>query len=177
MPKRKTEEKIFTLVCLALLTAMQIVIARILVIPLSESLRISFSFIPVVIAARRFGIIGGAAVYGLGDFIGAVAFPTTGAYFPGFTLTAIISGLIYGLFLSKKTSTVRIFLSVTLSQLLCTVLMNSFWISTLYGAPFGATALSRLGQAAVMGTVQIVFMVLCLERICTRINFGKRARG
>ena len=92
------------------------------------------------------------------------------AYFPGFTLTAAVSGLIYGLFLGKKTSIPRIVLSVVLSQLLCTVLMNSYWISSLYGAPFGATALSRLAQAAVMGTVQIVFMVLCLERICTRIK-------
>ncbi|MBE6775750.1 MAG: folate family ECF transporter S component [Ruminococcaceae bacterium] len=174
MSKRKNEEKIFKLVCLALLTAMQIVIARILVIPLSESLRISFSFIPVVIAARSFGVVGAVTVYGLGDFIGAVAFPTTGAYFPGFTLTAVVSGLIYGLFLRKKTSGVRIVLSVVLSQLLCTVLMNSYWISTLYGAPFAATALSRLGQAAVMGTVQIVFMLLCLERICSRISFGRK---
>ena len=170
MQKRKSEEKIFTLVCLALLTAMQIVIARILVIPLSESLRISFSFIPVVIAARRFGITGAVTVYGLGDFIGAVAFPSTGAYFPGFTLTAVISGLIYGVLLGRKTGNVRIILSVILSQLLCTVLMNSFWISSLYGAPFAATALSRLGQAAVMGTVQIIFMITCLERICSRIK-------
>ena len=174
MSKRKNEEKIFTLVCLALLTAMQIVIARILVIPLSESLRISFSFIPVVIAARRFGVMGAVTVYGLGDFIGAVAFPTTGAYFPGFTLTAAVSGLIFGLFLGKKTSNVRIILSVVLSQLLCTVLMNSYWISTVFGAPFTTTVLTRLGQAAVMGPVQIIFMILCLERICSRIKFGKK---
>lgn len=170
MSKRKNEEKIFTLVCLALLTAMQIVIARFLIIPLSDSLRISFSFIPVVIAARRFGVLGAVTVYGLGDFIGAVAFPTTGAYFPGFTLTAVISGAIYGILLGKKTGITRIILSVVLSQLLCTVLLNSYWISTLYGAPFGATAFSRLGQAAVMGTVQIVFMILCLEKICERIK-------
>ena len=170
MEKRKNEEKIFTLVCLALLTAMQIVIARILVIPLSESLRISFSFIPVVIAARRFGIMGAVTVYGLGDFIGAVAFPTTGAYFPGFTLTAVISGAIYGIFLGKKTGKLRIILSVLCSQVFCTVLLNSFWISFQYGAPFGATALARIGQAAVMGTLQIVFMILCLENICKRIK-------
>ncbi len=170
MSKRKNEEKIFTLVCLALLTAMQIVIARFLAIPISESLRISFSFIPVVIAARRFGVMGAVAVYGLGDFLGAVAFPTTGAYFPGFTLTAVISGAIYGLFLGKKSDKLRIILSVVLSQVFCTVLLNSFWISFQYGAPFGATVLGRIGQAAVMGTVQIVFMLLCLEKICQRIK-------
>lgn len=172
MSKRKNEERIFTLVCLALLTAMQIVIARFLIIPLSDSLRISFSFIPVVIAARRFGVWGAVTVYGLGDFIGAVAFPTTGGYFPGFTLTAVISGAIYGILLGNKTGKVRIILSVLLSQVFCTVLLNSYWISSLYGAPFEATALARLGQATVMGTVQIVFMILFLDKICDRIRIG-----
>lgn len=173
MSKRKNEEKIYTLVCLALLTAMQIVIARFLVVPLSESLRISFSFIPVVIAARSFGVLGAVTVYGLGDFIGAVAFPTTGAYFPGYTLTAAVSGVIYGILLGKKTGKLRIILSVVLSQVFCTVLLNSFWISMQYGRPFGVTVVTRLGQAAIMGTVQIVFMLLFLDKICDRIKINK----
>ncbi len=174
MKKNKTEEKIFAIVCLALLTAMQVVLARFLSIPLSTSLRISFSFIPVVIAARRFGIPGGVAVYALGDFIGAVAFPTTGAYFPGFTLTAAVSGLIYGAFLSKGSGIVRIILSVLCSQVVCTLLMNSFWISIQYGSDFSVILLSRLGQAAIVGTVQIVIMALFLEKICSVIRMPKR---
>lgn len=172
--KRKNEDKLFTLTCLALLTAMQIVIARFLAIPVTESIRFSFSFIPVVIAARRFGILGGVLVYGLGDFLGAMIFPTTGAYFPGFTLTSAISGLIYGLFLAKKGGPVRIVLSVLTSQVLCTLLMNSYWVSTLYGSDFGAVLLSRLPQSAVMSVLQIVFMLLLLEKICSVIKFNRQ---
>ncbi len=174
MQKKKTEEKIFVLVCLALLTAMQVVLARYLVIPISVSLRLSASFIPVVIAARRFGIPGGVCVYALGDFVGAVLFPSTGAYFPGFTLTAAVSGLIYGLYLSKKSSLLRIILSVVTSQVVCTLLMNSFWISVQYGSEFSALLISRLGQAAVVGTAQIVFMALFLEKICSLIKLPHR---
>ena len=150
---------------------MQIVIARFLAIPVTESIRFSFSFIPVVIAARRFGIIGGMLVYGLGDFLGAIIFPTGGAYFPGFTLTAVISGLIYGLYLGKKSGTVRIVLSVLTSQVLCTLLMNSYWVSTLYGSDFTAVLMSRVPQSIVMSILQIIFMVLCLEKICKVIKF------
>ena len=171
--KKKNEDRLFTLTCLALLTAMQIVIARFLAIPVTESIRFSFSFIPVVIAARRFGILGGVVVYGLGDFLGAMIFPTTGAYFPGFTLTAAVSGLIYGLYLAKKGGAVRIVLSVLTSQILCTLLMNSYWVSTLYGSDFGAVLLSRVPQSIVMSVLQIVFMVLLLEKICSVIRFKK----
>lgn len=171
--KKKNEDRLFTLTCLALLTAMQIVIARFLAIPVTESIRFSFSFIPVVIAARRFGILGGVVVYGLGDFLGAMIFPTTGAYFPGFTLTAAVSGLIYGLYLAKKGGAVRIILSVLTSQILCTLLMNSYWVSTLYGSDFGAVLLSRVPQSIVMSVLQIVFMLLLLEKICSVIRFKK----
>lgn len=163
--KKQTQSRIFTLTCLALLIAMQIVLARYLVIPLSQTLRFSMSFIPVVIAARRFGILGGAAVYGIGDFLGAVAIPTTGAYFPGFTLTAVISGAIYGIFLGKKSGSVRIILSVLLSQTLCSLLLNSFWNAYLMGTAFWPMVASRIPQCIIMTVVQIVFMLLFLEKI------------
>ena len=168
--KRKSQQQLFTLTCLALLTAMQIVIAKFLAIPVSESIRFSFSFIPVVIAARRFGIVGGMIVYGLGDFLGSVIFPTGGAYFPGFTLTAVVSGLIYGLYLGKKSNPLRIVLSVLTSQILCTLIMNSYWVSTLYGSDFGAVFMSRIPQSIVMSVLQIIFMIFCLERICKVIK-------
>lgn len=169
--KRNSKDSLFTLTCLALLTAMQIILARYLVIPVSESLRFSMSFIPVVIAARRFGIVGGMVVYGIGDFLGAIIFPSGGAFFPGFTLTAVVAGLIYGLFLGKKSGVVRIAFSVILSQLICTLLMNSYWLSTLMGSEFSAIFLSRIPQALIMSALQIVFMVCFLEKICKAIKF------
>ena len=169
--KRKSKNNLFTLTCLALLTAMQIILARYLVINLSDSLRFSLSFIPVVIAARRFGITGAMAVYGVGDFLGAIIFPSTGAYFPGFTVTAVVSGLIYGLFLAKKGGAVRIVSSVIASQVICTLLMNSYWLSVLMGSEFSAIFLSRIPQAMVMSALQIVFMLCFLEKICKAIKF------
>lgn len=168
--KAKQEKQLFTLTCLALLTAMQVVAARFLSISITESLRFSLSFIPVVIAARRFGILGGVLVYGLGDFLGAIIFPTTGAYFPGFTLTAAVSGLIYGLYLAKKGGAVRIILSTITSQLICTLLMNSYWLSLLYGTDYTAVFISRIPQSLIVGSLQGVFMLLFLEKICSMIK-------
>lgn len=169
--KKSNKNNLFVLTCLALLTAMQIILARYLAIPVSESLRFSTSFIPVVIAARRFGIVGGMAVYGIGDFLGAIIFPAGGAFFPGFTVTAIVTGLIYGLFLGKKSGAVRIVLSVILSQFICTLLMNSYWLSMLMGSEFSAIFISRIPQALIMTALQIVFMLCFLEKICKAIKF------
>ena len=169
--KKNSKNNLFVLTCLALLTAMQIILARYLVIPVSESLRFSLSFIPVVIAARRFGIVGGMAAYGVGDFLGALVFPTTGAYFPGFTVTAVVAGLIYGLFLYKKGGIIRIVLSVLVSQIVCTLLLNSYWLSTLMGSEYTAILLSRIPQALIMSVLQIVFMALFLEKINKAIKF------
>ncbi len=172
--KNKNEEKLFTLVCLALLTAMQVVFARFLVIPISDSLRFSLSFIPVVIAARRFGIAGSVTVYALGDFIGAFAFPALGAYFPGYTLTAAVSGFIFGIFLRKKSTVPNIALSVVLSQICCSLLLNTFWISIQYGSSFTVLLASRAVQCLVVGILQILFMVLFLEKICNAIKMPSK---
>lgn len=179
MNRKKQEETLFTLVCLALLIAIQVVLARFAVIPLmGGNLRFSISFIPVVIAARCFGILPAMAVYGLGDFIGAIAFPTTGAYFPGFTVTAVISGFIFGAFLSKKASLPRIIGSVVSSQIFCSLLLNSFWLwwlsknGTLEG--YLTMAGTRVPQCIITGAIQIVFMALFLEKISKVIKIPKR---
>ena len=83
------------LTCLALLTAMQVVLSRFLSFN-TLSLKIGFAFLPVAIGAAVLGPVGGAIVGGLGDFLGAVLFPI-GPYFPGFTLTTALSGVAFGL--------------------------------------------------------------------------------
>lgn len=181
--RSKTEKRLFSLCGIALLCAMQIVFAKLLAIPIGDTMRFSFSFIPVVIAARYYGIVGGVLVYSLGDLIGSVALPMGGAYFPGFTVTAAVSGLLYGIFLGKecekfwnkifyfdKRGLIKIFLAVLSSQIICTLLMNSFWNSMLYGTHYWTVFVTRLPQAGIMSALQIAFMVLFLDKICNALR-------
>lgn len=51
-----------------------------------------------------------------------------GVYFPGYTLTAIVGGLIYGLGLHRQTKTpLRIFLTVLAVTLICNLGLNTLW--------------------------------------------------
>ena len=174
---KRNENKIFTLCCLGLLCAMQIVLARFVVIPVGDMMRFSMSFIPVVIAARRFGIVGSAAVYGVGDLLGAIVFPTGGAFFPGYTLTAAIAGIIYGIFLrpTKKEETkqaliIKIILSAVSTQLFCSLLLNGYWRAFQTGIPYTAVLVTRIPQCLIMSVVQSVFMILFLQKICKAIK-------
>ena len=167
------QKKILKLCCLGVLIAMQVVLARFLVIPVGDMMRFSTSFIPVVIAARLFGPLGGMAVYGLGDLVGAIVFPTGGAFFPGYTITAAVVGIIFGIFLkpvkgeeTRLQLNLKVVFSVLCTQLIGSFLMNSYWRSFQTGTPYGAVLMTRLPQCLISSVRQIVFMVILLEQIC-----------
>lgn len=94
---------------------------------------ISFGFIPKIIIATMFGPWWSMLLFGLADLIGALLFPF-GAYFVGYTASAVISGFIYGIFLhrkkkvSAKTYLWKLIVACLLSNLICNLLLNSVWI-------------------------------------------------
>ena len=85
----------------ALLVALHTVFAMFLSIQVTDSLRISVSFIANVAAGCLFGPVMGFVCGGIGDIIQFILKPT-GPYFPGWTLSAALAGFIYGAFLYKK---------------------------------------------------------------------------
>ena len=150
MKKRHFRTKEITLI--AALTAIEIVLSRFLSIN-AWNIKIGFNFVPIVAAAILLGPIEAGLVAALGDFVGAILFPI-GAYFPGFTLTAFLTGLCFGLFLHKKRSPLRVLAAVAIHQLLLSLLLNSLWISVLYGSPFLPLLGTRSIQCAVLFAVQ-----------------------
>jgi len=154
MPKFSTR----TLTTMALLTALEIVLSRFLSIS-AWNTKIGFAFVPVALAAMLLGPLYAGLVGALADFVGAILFPV-GAYFPGFTLTAFLMGACYGLFLYKKQSFPRILGAVAVHQLVLSLLLNTLWISILYGSPFYPLLLSRLPQCAILGAVQLAVIPL-----------------
>ena len=156
-----------TLSLAALLTALEIVLSRFLSIS-AWNTKIGFAFVPVVLAALLLGPLWAGAVAALADFLGAILFPV-GAFFPGFTLTAFLMGLCYGLFLHRKQNLPRILGAVAVHQLVLSLLLNTFWISVLYGSPFGPLLLSRLPQCAMLAAVQLA-LIPALVRLLPQLK-------
>ena len=95
--KKNHIQNIQMLALLGMLTAIEIVLSRFCSIS-AWNIKISLSFLPVAAAAMLCGAAPAVAVAALGDFVGAILFPI-GAYFPGFTLTAALTGALFGLLL------------------------------------------------------------------------------
>ena len=129
-----------------------------------------FSFVPIVVAAILYGPIAAGIVGALGDFIGAILFPI-GAYFPGFTLTAFLTGCVFGLFLHKKQGWPQILAAVGINQWILSLFLNTLWISILYGSPYWPLLVTRLVQCAILTVVQIVCIRLISEAIS---RYGKK---
>lgn len=161
------KKKIFStqmMAVLSVLLALEVIIARFGTIRPSESIKLSLDFIPVVIAAILYGPIPAVVMSILADILGAFLFPV-GPFFPGFTLTAALTGLIYGMLLHKSQSFPRILIAVLLQQLLCSMLLNTFWLHVLYGMPYLPTMAARLIQCAVMAALQLVMIPILVKAI------------
>ncbi len=146
------------LVLIAMMIAAHVILSRFLSISL-WNLKIGFAFLPVVLTAMLLGPIPAGIVGALADYIGATLLPI-GPYFPGFSLTAFLTGCCYGIFLHKKQNLPGILLSVLLTECIGSVLLNSLWISLLYGAPFVSLLPARIMQAVGMGIVEVILIRL-----------------
>lgn len=167
VPKLTTRE----ITTLGLLVALEIVLARFCSIQ-AWNFRIGFSFLPIAMAAIGFGPIPAAIAASAADVLGAVLFPTTGAYFPGFTLTAFLTGALFGLCLHRRQTAGHILVAVLVNQLGLGLLLNTVWLSIMYDSPVLPLMATRIVQCAVLGPIQFI-TIGALVRLASR--YGKKA--
>lgn len=142
------------LVFAGLLLAMQLVLTRYIVIQ-TDILRISFGFLPQSISSMMFGPFIGATIGAVEDLLG-MAIAAKGAYFPGFTFSAMLTGAIYGFFLYKKPKSIfRIILAVLTVTLVVDLGLNTLWLTMITGKAAAVLLPSRLLKSAIMFPVQV----------------------
>ena len=165
MYKPKTRD----LVIMAFMIALEIILTRFLSIN-TPILRIGFGFLPVAMLGIMYGPVWAGLSYAIGDILGMMIFPT-GAYFPGFTLTAFLTGLTYGLFLYKKESitwkTALIpCLIVTLVLNLC---LDTLWLKILMGQGFFALLPTRILKCVIMLPIETILIPVTWNQIFKRV--------
>ena len=141
----------------ALLLTADVILTRLIAFN-TPVMKIGLGFTAVALCAMIYGPWWTAMVAALGDLLGSLLFPT-GAYFPGFTLTAACTGLIFGLFLYRRDPHWhRPVLAAVLNTLLVSYLANTVMICLISGAPFKAMLAARLVQLVVMLPLQTVVL-------------------
>ena len=156
------------LAIIAMLTALLVVLALYCTIK-TQALKITLDFIPVMIAAKLYGAKGAGLVAGMGDIIGYICHPT-GAWFPPITLTAVITGVVFGLMLkdnSLKTTKdkLKALFSVVIAQFGISAFITPLWLNMLYGTSYGTFFITRIPQIAIMTAVQLIFIPVMVKII------------
>jgi ECF transporter S component (folate family) len=156
----KTRNFIF----MGLLISMEVVLTRFFSIQ-TPIVRIGFGFIPIVIASVMFGPVLGGITAAFSDILGMMLFPK-GVYFPGFTLSAFLSGMIYGIFLYKKPKTMlRIIMAVSITIILVDLGLNTYWLSIITGKGVVALFVPRFIKSVIMLPIQSLLIYSCIKFI------------
>ena len=154
----------------AMLVTLDIVFTRLLAVN-TPVMKIGFGFAAVALTALLYGPYWAMLTAALGDFVGSILFPV-GPFFPGFTLTASLTGLIFGLCTcGKRGSSFRPVLAAFLNCLLITLLANTAMISYISGNDFSVLFATRIVQFVVMFPVQaLVLLWLSKSRLTELIE-------
>ena len=143
----------------ALLTAADVLFVRVFALN-THIMKIGLGFAAIALCAMAYGPWWAAGVAALGDLLGSVLFPT-GAYFPGFTVTAAMTGIIFALVLYKRE--VRFTTALIAAAANCIIvsyLLNSALISYISGNAYTAMLAARAVQLAVILPVQCAVIYL-----------------
>ena len=160
----------YSLTVCALLTAMSVVLARVLTLIPAETTRISLEALPIVLAGLLCGPIPGALVGFAADLIGCLFSPF--GYNPIFCLPPILYGLLAGLvrrYVQEKSTLPRTALAFFPAALLGSVLWQSMALALVYGgeakeAFFLTKLVSRGIQFALTASVDTLIVWLLLRR-------------
>lgn len=148
-----------TIVHVSLLVALEIVLSRFASIA-TPVVKIGFGFVPIALCALMYGPVWAAVAGGMADFMGAMLFPI-GAYFPGFTLSYALTGLVFGLFLYGKVPDWRRLLgAVAVNGLGISLGLGTLWLSILMATPYLTLLPTRVLQNLIMMPVQFIVIRL-----------------
>lgn len=124
--------------------------------------KVQFSFLPVAVAGTLFGPLPALLVGALGDVLAFILAPS-GAYIPGFTVSAALSGLIYGCFFyQNRVSLPRVIAAWCVNVLVVETFLAALWFYIFmnpgYATPYTFFLTVRWISAAVKCVPKILLL-------------------
>ena len=169
-------KKLRSLTGIAMLVALNVALSF-ATIPIGSTMKISISFLAIAIMGMLYGPVAAGMGAALGDILSYLLTPgnSMGAYFFGFTLTAFLGGIVYGIaFYSCKVSGPRVIIAKAAVNLLLNLLLNTFWIFILYGKAVGIVEIfSRIFKNLLMLPLEIAALFIILKAITKLIQQKK----
>lgn len=147
----KTRVLVFT----ALFISSEIILTRFFTYQ-TQIVRIGFGFLPIALSAIMFGPVVGGITAAISDVLRMLMFPMGFPYFPGFTASAFLTGIVYGVFLHKKPKFITITAAALTISLLIDLALNTLWLTILSKEGYFVLLPTRILKTAVMFPIQIL---------------------
>jgi len=152
-----------------------IVIDRLMSIRL-PFISVGFKFIPFMFSAMLLGTKYATVIGIISDLIGRFLFPMS-CFFPGFTLSAGITGFLYGVFLytdekieTNKKFLLKLALCVIIVTLVVNIGLNTIWVMLLTDKAAKIILPVRFIKQIVMVPIEIIVMYVLTDKMQCSIN-------
>ena len=159
-------KKTQTLTTTGIMLAIQMVLSSYGTIEVTDNLKISLAHLALAPTAVFFGPVPAAMQGALSDILGFLLKPT-GPYFPGFTLSALLLGLTYGVSLYRTKHTMpRMIITRLVVMLVINILLNTVFLTMLYGP----SRLATLPVRVTKNLIQLPFDCVLLYSVCRMLK-------
>ncbi|AYE59192.1 ECF transporter S component [Lactiplantibacillus plantarum] len=142
---------------LGALIAMQLILGSLLSIQLLLT-KISFAFIIIGLTARLFSPLFTAGSSAISSLLGMLLFPKF-TFFPGFILTAFLTGLVFGYAFQHQTSLTRVLVANFIVVFILNLFLNSLWLHLMYLTPWSVLLTTRMIQEVITYVCYSVILI------------------
>lgn len=154
---------------LGLLVSLQILLTHFFSIN-TPIVRIGFGFLPLAVIGMLYGPFTAGTCAAIADIMGIILFPTA-PYFPGFTFTAFLTGLTYGLLLyNKPKSWKRILISALIVCVILNLGLDTLWLLIIMGKGYIGLLPTRMLKSVIMIPIQVITISLVWEKFIIKVR-------
>lgn len=165
-------KRLRSLTGMGLLLALSIVLSF-FTVQVTPSIKIGVGYLVTALLGMMYGPVAGGVAAGAGDIIKFIIKPT-GPFFPGYTLNAVLGGMIYGLFFYKmKPSLPKAIVAKTTVTVFVNLFLGTLWNSILYNKAFWGILGARVIKNLTLLPIEIVLLFVVLTVVVKIVQRGK----
>lgn len=179
----KELRNVYALTAIAMLLALRVVFgffANATLPFFGNSVKVSGAFLPIAVTGVMFGPIPAALVGALGDIVSFIMQPAAGGYFPGFTISGLLTGFIYGfVFYKQKVTITRTITAWLINMVAVETFLAAFWLYLLYGAgetPYTVYLTTRFISVG-FRCIPEILLIFAVGTLTSKIKIPKRIKA
>ena len=132
----------------------------------TPTLQITFKFLPLAAMGMLLGPTTAFLGGGIADILAYLAHPNGQAFHPGFTLSTMLTGMIFGIFLYRKELKVwRLIASKIIINICINLILNTYWLSDFLGKGYLAMLPPRIWKNILLLPLEVVIACVVLDAL------------